>query len=153
MDFPKVEKRVRMKADCFFATHGDQHIEISGSSGEKVWVCVFREKAGTGERLTRGKQVNFSSLWETLFKFLEKEFSKESLPILNVHVNEFDFSVRTSNCLRHAGIETVGELVRKTMPELLATQKFGRKSLTEVVEKLKEKDLELGMSIGDVKCD
>lgn len=72
----------------------------------------------------------------------EKEISNE---VLNKPLSELDLSVRASNCLKNAKINTLGELVQKTEEELLSYKNFGKKSLDEIKEKLKEMDLSLGM--------
>ncbi|MDQ7841706.1 MAG: DNA-directed RNA polymerase subunit alpha [bacterium] len=51
-------------------------------------------------------------------------------------IEELDLSVRPYNCLKRAGIHTVGDLIRKTEDEVVAVKNFGRKSLDEVREKL-----------------
>ncbi len=51
-------------------------------------------------------------------------------------IEELDLSVRPYNCLKRAGIHTVGDLIRKTEDEVVAVKNFGRKSLDEVKEKL-----------------
>lgn len=51
-------------------------------------------------------------------------------------IEELDLSVRPYNCLKRAGIHTVGDLIRKTEEEVVAVKNFGRKSLDEVREKL-----------------
>jgi DNA-directed RNA polymerase subunit alpha len=48
---------------------------------------------------------------------------------LNRSVEELELSVRSYNCLKNANIQTIGELVQKTEPEMLKTKNFGRKSL------------------------
>ena len=60
-------------------------------------------------------------------------------------VNEIELSVRSANCLNAAGITTVGELVAKTEADMLKYRNFGKKSLTEIREKLQEMGLSLGM--------
>jgi len=60
-------------------------------------------------------------------------------------VEQLDLSVRTMNCLRHAGITTVGEVLARGGKELLTLRNFGRKSLTELEEKLAS--LSIPMSI------
>ena len=62
---------------------------------------------------------------------------------LQTRVEDLDFSVRTSNCLRREGITTVGELVQRTESDLMAIRNFGRKSLQEVKDKLATMDLKL----------
>ncbi|MDH7569208.1 MAG: DNA-directed RNA polymerase subunit alpha [Armatimonadota bacterium] len=62
---------------------------------------------------------------------------------LSTRIEDLDFSVRTSNCLRNQGIETLADLLEKTEAELLATRHFGKKSLAEVKEKLAQCGLSL----------
>jgi DNA-directed RNA polymerase subunit alpha len=62
-------------------------------------------------------------------------------------VDELELSVRSANCLKHADIKLIGELVQKTEQEILATKNFGRKSLNEIKEILAEMNLSLGMKL------
>lgn len=62
-------------------------------------------------------------------------------------VDELELSVRSANCLKHANIKLIGELVQKTEQEILATKNFGRKSLNEIKEILAEMGLSLGMKL------
>ena len=62
-------------------------------------------------------------------------------------VDELELSVRSANCLKHADIKYIGELVQKTEQEILATKNFGRKSLNEIKEILAEMSLSLGMKL------
>lgn len=66
--------------------------------------------------------------------------------ILNTPVEELELSVRSSNCLKNANIRTIGELTRKTEDDIAKTRNFGKKSLQEIKEKLKEWNLSLGMT-------
>lgn len=61
----------------------------------------------------------------------------------DVRMEELDFSVRTYNCLKRAGITSVRDLVRRTEHELLNIRNFGKKSLYEVREKLAQLNLTL----------
>lgn len=61
----------------------------------------------------------------------------------DVRMEELDFSVRTYNCLKRAGITSVRDLVRRTGHELLNIRNFGKKSLYEVREKLAQLNLTL----------
>lgn len=63
---------------------------------------------------------------------------------LNMGVNEIELSVRSANCLNSADIKTVGELVMKTEADMLKYRNFGKKSLTEIKDKLQEMGLCLG---------
>jgi DNA-directed RNA polymerase subunit alpha len=66
--------------------------------------------------------------------------------ILNTPVEELELSVRSSNCLKNANIKTIGELTRKTEDDITKTRNFGKKSLQEIKEKLKEWNLGLGIT-------
>jgi len=66
---------------------------------------------------------------------------------LNKSIDEMELSVRSHNCLQAAGIETIGELVSKEESTMLKYKNFGRKSLTELTEKLYELGLKFGMDI------
>jgi DNA-directed RNA polymerase subunit alpha len=66
--------------------------------------------------------------------------------ILNTPVEELELSVRSSNCLKNANIKTIGELTRKTEDDIGKTRNFGKKSLLEIKEKLKEWNLGLGIT-------
>ena len=63
------------------------------------------------------------------------------------HVDDLELSVRSANCLKNAGINLIGELVRKTEAEMLKTKNFGRKSLNEIKEILLESGLGFGMKL------
>lgn len=71
-------------------------------------------------------------------KVEEKEAETTAIPEekYNMSVEQLDLSVRTMNCLRHASITTIGELVGQGERELLGLRNFGQKSLTELKEKL-----------------
>jgi DNA-directed RNA polymerase subunit alpha len=66
--------------------------------------------------------------------------------ILSTPVEELELSVRSSNCLKNADIKTIGELTRKTEDDIAKTRNFGKKSLQEIKEKLKEWNLSLGIT-------
>ena len=76
-----------------------------------------------------------------------KEVGGELSGKLGQGVEMIELSSRASNCLKVAGIRTIGELVRKSEDDLLAVKNFGQKSLDEIKEKLKEMGLDLGMKI------
>ncbi len=67
--------------------------------------------------------------------------------ILAMSVNEIELSVRAANCLNNANITTVGELACKTEADMLKYRNFGKKSLTEIKEKLAELGVGLGIAI------
>ncbi len=65
--------------------------------------------------------------------------------VLDTPVEELELSVRSSNCLRNANIKTIGDLTRRTEEEIAKTRNFGKKSLQEIKEKLRDRNLSLGM--------
>jgi len=73
---------------------------------------------------------------------VEKE-EEEKNQIYDTTVEELELSVRSSNCLKRAGINTVGELVSKTEDDLMKVRNLGKKSLQEIKDKLEEIDLSL----------
>jgi DNA-directed RNA polymerase subunit alpha len=71
----------------------------------------------------------------------------ELMQKLVLGINEIELSVRSTNCLNGANIETIGELVVMPEPKLLQFRNFGKKSLTEIKSKLSEMGLSLGMDL------
>lgn len=67
--------------------------------------------------------------------------------LLDTNVEELELSVRSANCLKNAGIRTLRELVQKTEKDMLETKNFGRKSLNEIKDILRDKGLAFGMKI------
>ena len=61
-------------------------------------------------------------------------------------IDELELSVRSYNCLKRAGINTVQELVGKTPEEMMKVRNLGKKSLDEVLAKLKDLGLQLSPS-------
>ena len=62
---------------------------------------------------------------------------------LDWKIEDLNLSVRSYNCLKRANINTVGELTQKTEEEMMKVRNLGRKSLKEVVQKLREIGLDL----------
>jgi DNA-directed RNA polymerase subunit alpha len=86
------------------------------------------------------------------FQQLEKKDGSEHnrlQKLLRMSVNEIELSVRAANCLNNANILTVGELASKTESEMLRYRNFGKKSLTEIRNRLEELGLSLGMKVDD----
>ena len=70
-------------------------------------------------------------------------------PDLDLPIEDLDLSERPRNCLKRAQVNTVGELVQKTVDDLLAITNFGQKSLDEVLQKLDERGLALRTKGGE----
>jgi DNA-directed RNA polymerase subunit alpha len=73
---------------------------------------------------------------------VEKEEDKKE-KVLEMTIEELDLSVRSYNCLKRAGINTVQELTQKTEEEMMKVRNLGRKSLEEVQQKLEALNLNL----------
>ena len=90
--------------------------------------------------------INFEEVDEEVV--VEKEDEKGNVnEILMRSVEDLELSVRSANCLKNAGINTIGELVQKTEAEMLKTKNFGRKSLSEIKDILNEYGLVFGMKL------
>lgn len=76
-------------------------------------------------------------------EIMEKKVEADAPAACDISIDELELSVRSYNCLKRAGINTVGELVNKTSDEMMKVRNLGRKSLDEVLGKLKE----LGLSL------
>ena len=72
---------------------------------------------------------------------MNESASEDKDRITEMQIEELELSVRSYNCLKRAGISTVGELCNKTQDEMMKVRNLGRKSLDEVVEKLSEMGL------------
>ena len=75
------------------------------------------------------------------FKNIEESGEHDSK--LSGVIEDMDFSVRTYNCLKRAQINTVGDLVARSMDEMIKVRNLGKKSLEEIIEKLEDMDLHL----------
>ncbi|MCM1185050.1 MAG: DNA-directed RNA polymerase subunit alpha [Lachnoclostridium sp.] len=76
---------------------------------------------------------------------IEKE-DDEKEKVLEMSIDELELSVRSYNCLKRAGINTVEELTNRTSEDMMKVRNLGRKSLEEVLAKLKELGLQLNSS-------
>lgn len=72
---------------------------------------------------------------------------EELIRKLTMPITELDLSVRASNCLESARVQTVADLVVRTEADLLKVRSFGRTSLREVKKKLQDMGLDLGMKL------
>lgn len=70
----------------------------------------------------------------------------EAQKVMEMNIDELELSVRSYNCLKRAGINTVEELCSKTPDEMMKVRNLGRKSLDEVLAKLKDLGLSLSTS-------
>jgi len=90
-------------------------------------------------------EVGSESISETAA--LKASVDDELIQKLNMTIHDLELSVRASNCLESAEINTVADLVKMSEPELLKVRSFGKTSLREVKRKLVEMNLSLGMAL------
>ncbi len=121
----------------------------------------------TDGRITAEEALSFATqigilhlqVFEEL-KFQQISFDKGEIEIntdrdailakLALKINEIELSVRSTNCLAGANIETIGELVVMPESEMLRFRNFGKKSLNEIKAKLEEMGLGLGMDLSKI---
>ena len=89
--------------------------------------------------------IDLSENAKTAEVMVEKE-EDEKEKVLEMSIDELELSVRSYNCLKRAGINTVEELTNKTSEDMMKVRILGRKSLEEVLAKLKELGLQLNPS-------
>lgn len=89
--------------------------------------------------------IDLSEHAKTAEIMVEKE-DNEKEKVLEMNIDELELSVRSYNCLKRAGINTVEELTNKTAEDMMKVRNLGRKSLEEVLAKLKELGLSLNLS-------
>ena len=89
--------------------------------------------------------IDLSENAKTAEVMVEKE-NDEKEKVLEMSIDELELSVRSYNCLKRAGIKTVEELTNKTSEDMMKVRNLGRKSLEEVLAKLKELGLQLNPS-------
>ncbi|NLK75353.1 MAG: DNA-directed RNA polymerase subunit alpha [Clostridiales bacterium] len=89
--------------------------------------------------------IDLSENARTAEIMVEKE-DNEKEKVLEMSIDELELSVRSYNCLKRAGINTVEELTNKTAEDMMKVRNLGRKSLEEVLTKLKELGLSLSQS-------
>ena len=80
---------------------------------------------------------------ESGLNILVEKNTSDKEKILGITLDEMDLSVRSFNCLKRAGINTVEDLTKKTETDMMKVRNLGRKSLEEVIKKLKSYGLDL----------
>ena len=89
--------------------------------------------------------IDLSENAKTAEVMVEKE-NNEKEKVLEMNIDELELSVRSYNCLKRAGINTVEELCSRTSEDMMKVRNLGRKSIEEVLAKLKELGLQLNSS-------
>jgi DNA-directed RNA polymerase subunit alpha len=87
----------------------------------------------------------FINLSDTANKNIEMIDGEETVKKIQLEmtIEELDLSVRSFNCLKRAGIDTVGDLINRTQDEMIKVRNLGKKSLEEVIQKLETMGLSL----------
>ncbi len=91
--------------------------------------------------------IDLSENAKTAEIMVDEKDRNEKIKALEMNIDELELSVRSYNCLKRAGINTVEELTTRTSEDMMKVRNLGRKSLEEVLAKLKE--LGLSLNIGD----
>ena len=85
--------------------------------------------------------IDLSEIAKTMSIMSQKELSLKD-KLLETPIEELEFSVRSYNCLKRAGIHTVADVVSKTEQDMMKVRNLGKKSLDEVVKKIQDLGLE-----------
>ena len=89
--------------------------------------------------------IDLSEAAQQVDVMVEKENDAQE-KVLEMNIDELELSVRSYNCLKRAGLNTVAELINRTPEDMMKVRNLGRKSLEEVLAKLKELGLELNQT-------
>jgi len=119
-------------------TDGSVEIRDVMSCAVDILIKHFQPILSIGNKMENLREMSS----EEEIEDVEDSKSQEK-DILNLKIDELDLTVRSYNCLRKAGIESLGELSKLGIQDLLKIKNLGRKSLTEIIEKLKEYGFEL----------
>ena len=141
--------RVEQKTDyekLIFDIETDGSINPKDALEEAAKILIYHFMLFSDERITMMDEKKSAS----------DDLDESSLHIrqlLKTKLVEMDLSVRALNCLKAAEVETIGDLVSLDKHDLLKFRNFGKKSLTELEELVRNKGLEFGMNISKYKLD
>ena len=117
---------------------------------DKLTLEVWTNGAFSGKEIISlaakilGEHIQLFALSTVMSGPVMVQSTKENLDqIINMSIEEMDLSVRSYNCLKRANIHTVGDLTKKTEDDMLKVRNLGRKSLDEVIAKLRSYGLDL----------
>ena len=142
--------------------------DIKPGPGAKEPIEILKLNVETDGSISPKDAVSYSATYlREHLKFVEAIAHPEVLEIttgiseetmalrklLNQAIDEMELSVRSFNCLQAAGIKFIHELVSKEETQMLKYKNFGRKSLTELIEKLDSMGLQFGMEIGKIMAE
>jgi len=142
--------------------------DVSPVPGAKEPIEILSLDVETDGSISAKDAVSYSATYlREHFKFIEAISNPSVLEIsdgvsdetmalrklLNQTIDEMELSVRSYNCLQAAGIKYIHELVSKEENQMLKYKNFGRKSLTELVEKLDSMGLNFGMEVDKIMAE
>jgi len=139
----------------------DTLIDLKGRDYDRLIMEVWTDGSVVPEDAVAYASKIIKDHWNVFINFEEQEEEEEKEILsedkntlqeyFSKSVNELELSVRSYNCLKNAEIQTIGDLVHRSEGEMLKTKNFGRKSLGEIKEILKNMNLALGMKRDDIE--
>ena len=157
-----------LSIDSIFNPVTNVTFNVQPVPGAKEPIEILSLDVTTDGSITAKDAISYSATYlREHFKFIEAISNPSVLEIsdgvsdetmalrklLNQTIDEMELSVRSYNCLKAAGIKFIHELVSKEENQMLKYKNFGRKSLTELVEKLDSMGLHFGMAVEKIMAE
>jgi DNA-directed RNA polymerase subunit alpha len=157
-----------LSIDSIFNPVTNVTFNVQPVPGAKDPIEILSLDVSTDGSITAKDAVSYTATYlREHFKFIEAISNPSVLEIsdgvsdetmalrklLNQTIDEMELSVRSYNCLQAAGIKYIHELVSKEENQMLKYKNFGRKSLTELVEKLDSMGLHFGMEVDKIMAE
>tara|TARA_B100001093_G_C26783217_1_gene995529 strand:+ start:313 stop:1287 length:975 start_codon:yes stop_codon:yes gene_type:complete len=157
-----------LSIDSIFNPVTNVTFNVQPVPGAKDPIEILSLDVTTDSSITAKDAISYSATYlREHFKFIEAISNPSVLEIsdgvsdetmalrklLNQTIDEMELSVRSYNCLQAAGIKFIHELVSKEENQMLKYKNFGRKSLTELVEKLDSMGLHFGMAVEKIMAE
>ena len=157
-----------LSMDSIFNPVTNVTFDVSPVPGAKEPIEILTVDLETDGSITAKDAMSYSATYlREHLKFIEaisnpsvleisdgvSEETMELRKLLNQTIDEMELSVRSYNCLQAAGIKYIQELVSKEENQMLKYKNFGRKSLTELVEKLDTMGLHFGMEVEKIMAE
>ena len=157
-----------LSIDSIFNPVTNVTFNVQPVPGAKEPIEILLLDVTTDSSITAKDAISYSATYlREHFKFIEAISNPSVLEIsdgvsdetmalrklLNQTIDEMELSVRSYNCLQAAGIKFIHELVSKEENQMLKYKNFGRKSLTELVEKLDSMGLHFGMAVEKIMAE
>ena len=157
-----------LSIDSIFNPVTNVTFDVSPVPGAKEPIEILTVDLETDGSITAKDAMSYSATYlREHLKFIEaisnpsvleisdgvSEETMELRKLLNQTIDEMELSVRSYNCLQAAGIKYIQELVSKEENQMLKYKNFGRKSLTELVEKLDTMGLHFGMEVDKIMAE